>query len=231
MKVRFSLTLLALLLPLPACDLIMPEPEPPPKVILMLLPGFMEFDPPDVRIARGEQLILKRWPLLWDPDIGPFPELAAGTGARTVPQLPPESHPMHGCGPRAPCVPGAVPDASRSVQAPSARHADPCRRVDDGCVGARSAVCQRRERGSPDRRGVAVERCVRRVRRVGVGYHRGGTRNGGDPRLEGRGGGMRLVVGVDNGAGRMETSVARAVRRLRAHRGRGRLLMVAGGWR
>ena len=78
MKVRFSLALLALLLPLSACELIMPEPEPPPKVILMLLPGFMEFDPPDVRIARGEQLILKRWPLLWDPDIGPFPELAPG---------------------------------------------------------------------------------------------------------------------------------------------------------
>ena len=78
MKVRFSLTLLALLLPLPACDLIMPEPEPPPEVVLMLLSGFSEFDPPAVRIARGEQLILKRWPLLWDPDIGPFPEPEPG---------------------------------------------------------------------------------------------------------------------------------------------------------
>ena len=78
MKCRFSLTLLALLLLLPACDLIMPEPEPPPKVILMLLPGVLEFDPPAVRIARGEQLILKGWPLVWNPDIGPFPELEPG---------------------------------------------------------------------------------------------------------------------------------------------------------
>ena len=66
------------LLPLSACELIMPEPEPPPKVILMLLPGFMEFDPPAVRIARGEHLILKKWPLLWDPDTGPFPEPEPG---------------------------------------------------------------------------------------------------------------------------------------------------------
>ena len=58
MKFRFSLALVALLLLLPACDLIMPEPEPPPEVILMLLPGFFEFDQPSVRIARGEQLIL-----------------------------------------------------------------------------------------------------------------------------------------------------------------------------
>ena len=78
MKFRFSLALLALLLLLPACDLIMPEPEPPPKVILMLLPGLFEFDPPAVRIKRGEHLILKGWPRIWDPDIGPFPELEPG---------------------------------------------------------------------------------------------------------------------------------------------------------
>ena len=78
MKFRFSLALLALLLLLPACDLIMPEPEPPPKVILMLFPGFFEFDPPAVRIARGEHLILQGWPVIWDPDIGPFPELEPG---------------------------------------------------------------------------------------------------------------------------------------------------------
>ena len=76
MKFRFSLTLLALLLP--ACDLIMPEPEPPPEVILMLFPGLLEFDPPTVRIARGEHLILQGWPLVWNPDIGPFPELEPG---------------------------------------------------------------------------------------------------------------------------------------------------------
>ena len=78
MKFRFNLTLLALLLLLPACDLIMPEPEPPPVVILMLFPGFMEFDPPAVRIASGEHLILKKWPKVWDPDTGPFPELGSG---------------------------------------------------------------------------------------------------------------------------------------------------------
>ena len=78
MKFRFSLTLLALLLLLPACDLIMPEPEPPPEVILMLFPGFIEFELPAVRIARGEQLILRKWPVVWDPDIGPFPEPEPG---------------------------------------------------------------------------------------------------------------------------------------------------------
>ena len=157
---RPTFLFLALLL-VAGCDLIMPEPEPPPEPILMLLPGYFEFDPPAVRIARGEHLILKRWPLLWDPATGPFPRAGTGTGARTVPPHLPESHPMHGRGSRGPCVPGAVPDASRSVQAPSARHADARRRVDDGCVGARPAVCQRRERGSPDCGGVAGERRVR----------------------------------------------------------------------
>ena len=128
MKFRFSLTLLALLLLLPACDLIMPEPEPPPEIILMLFPGFFEFDPPAVRMARGEHLILKGWPRVWDPDIGPFPELEPGQvrapyrSSSSRESLDARTWPA-----RRLCVPAPVPDEGRSLQQPSTRHADPRR--------------------------------------------------------------------------------------------------------
>ena len=151
MKFRFSLALVALLLLLPACDLIMPEPEPPPEVILMLLPGFFEFDQPSVRIARGEHLISKGWPLTWDPDIGPFPELEPGQVRASYRLVFPKVIRCTDVAREVHVFPVPCPMQGRSVQEQGnqARHADPRRRVDDGCARPCSAVCQRRERRIP----------------------------------------------------------------------------------
>ena len=76
---RPTFLFLALLL-VPACDLTMPEPEPRPRreVILMLLPGFMEFEPGEVRMELGDRLILPPRPLVWDPEVGMLPRPKPG---------------------------------------------------------------------------------------------------------------------------------------------------------
>ncbi len=222
---RVRVVVVTLLFPLLlACDLVMPPPEPPPEIVLMILPGLLEFDQDTVRMNIGDTLILKKWPLVWDPDIGPFPELGPGEVLAPFRSFLPRVIRCTDVAREVHCVPGAVPDEGRSLQQPSTGHADPRRRVHDGSDRPRPAMRSRRERRPPDRRGVAVERRVRRVRDSELSHHRGRPRHRSDPLPPLGGRGLRAIVGIEDGKGRLGSPVAGPVRRLRAHLGPDHLL-------
>jgi len=54
---------------LASCDLIMPEPESPPEVVLLVFTGLFEFDQDTVRVPVGDTLVLTP-----HPKVGGLPE-------------------------------------------------------------------------------------------------------------------------------------------------------------